>query len=379
MIDYKIDVFSVFMFLGLTQGFFLGLFFILKRKEKNILYKLLGITILLIGIQILDFFSAYSLITLKFPHLLDISTPFTLATGPLIYFIFCFYNKKKLPRNWFLHLVPVTIFFINHLFYFHEHPDNKYNALILSRDLSLPLREAHSSDLVDPLNLMHLGGELIPVSLGIYSILFMIELFKIMKKNNTVFWKINNEIIKWLRNFALLTSGLIIYVILDRIFIGTPKTEYIVASYLTILTYFTSFQLLQHSNLLCIPVTKSKYQNSALDIELKESIKERIIRYMENGSPYTNNLFSLSILAKNISSSPNNVSQILNENFHQSFYGFVNMYRIKEAEKYLIDPYYLNTNIEEIGFMVGFNSKTTFYKAFKKQKGMTPLQFRKQL
>ena len=374
-----IDFYSGFMFLGLAQGLFLGLFFILKRKEENILYKLLGITILFISIQILDFFSAYSLLTLKFPHLLDISTPFTLATGPLIYFIFHFYNKKKLPKYWLLHLVPVIIFLVNHLFYFFEHPDNKYNALVLSRDLNLTLRETHSSNLVDPLNLMHLGGELIPVSLGIYSILFMIELFKIMKNNNSVFWKINNETIKWLRNFALLTCGLIIYVILDRIFNGTPKTEYIVASYLTILTYFTSFQLLLHSNLLHIPAAKLKYQNSALNIEIKESIKVRIIKYMENGSPYTNNLFSLSLLAKNVSCSSNNVSQILNESFHQSFYDFVNTYRIKEAEKHLADPYYLNTNIEEIGFKVGFNSKTTFYKAFKKQKGMTPLQFRKQL
>jgi len=379
MIDYKIDFYSGFMFLGLAQGLFLGFFFILKQKEENILYKLLGITILLISIQILDFFSAYSLITLKFPHLLDISTPFTLATGPLIFFIFRFYNKKRLPKYWILHLVPAIIFLVNHLFYFFEHPDNKYNALVLSRNLNLPLRETYSSDLVDPLHLMHLGGELIAVSLGIYNILFMIELFKIMKKNSANFWKINTNIIKWLRDYALLTCGLIIYVIIAQIFIRTPKTEYIIASYLTILTYFTSFQLLLHSNLLNIPLAKSKYQNSALNIEIKESIKKRIVKYMENESPYTNNLFSLTLLAKNVSSSPNNVSQILNENFHQSFYDFVNTYRIKEAEKYLVDSNYLNTNIEEIGFKVGFNSKTTFYKAFKKHRGMTPLQFKKQL
>lgn len=377
MINYKIDFYSGFMFLGLTQGLFLGLFFILKRKKENILYKLLGITFLLISVQILDFFSAYCLVTLKFPHLLDISTPFTLATGPMLYFIYHFYNKKKLPENWFLHLVPVIVFFINHQFYFLEHPDNKYNALVLSRDLNLPLRDTYLSTLTDPLNLMHLGGELIPISLSIYSILFIVELSKIMKKNHSRFWKTNNKIIRWLRNFAVLTCGLVLFTILEQIFIRTPKTEFFAASYLTILTYFTSFQLLLHSNLLNSSLSKSKYQNSALDAELKESIKERIIKYMESESPYTNNLFSLSLLAKNVSSSPNNVSQILNESFQKSFYEFVNTYRIKAAEEYLTAPNYLNTNIDEIGFKVGFNSKTTFYKAFKKQKGITPLQFRR--
>lgn len=377
MIDYKIDFYSFFMFLGLTQGLFLGLFFILKHKKETILYNLLGITLLLISIQILDFFSAYSLVTLKFPHLLDISTPYTLATGPLLYFIYHVYNQKRLPKNWFLHLVPVIIFFINHQFYFLEHPDNKYNALVLSRDLNLPLLDIHLSTLTDPLNLFHKGGELIPVSLSIYCILIVMELFKIIKKNQSTFCKPKDKIIGWLRNFAILTCGLVLFTILHQIFIRTPKTEYISASYLTILTYFTSFQLLLHSNLLNIPLVKSKYQNSALGNELKESIKERIIKYMENESPYTNNLFSLTILAKNVSSTPNNVSQILNENFHMSFYEFVNTYRIKTAEKHLVDPNYINTNIEEIGFKVGFNSKTTFYNAFKKQNGMTPLQFRK--
>jgi AraC-like DNA-binding protein len=379
VIDYKIDFYSGFMFLGLTQGLFLGLFFILKRKKENILYKLLGITLLLISIQIFDFFSAYSLVTLKFPHLLDISIPFTLATGPLLYFIYYFYNNNRLPENWFLHLVPVIIFFINHQFYFLEHPDNKYNALVLSRDLNLPLRNSHPSTLTGHLNLLHLGGELITLSLSIYSILFMIELSKIIKKNHSNFWKLNDKIIRWLRNFAILTCGLVLYTILQQIFIRTPKTEFIAASYLTILIYFTSFQLLQHSKLLNISLSKSKYQNSALDIELKESIKERILKYMEHESPYTNNLFSLSLLAKNISSSSNNVSQVLNELFNQSFYDFVNTYRISKAKKILNDPNFNNINIEEIGFKVGYNSKTTFYKAFKKQTGITPLQYKKQL
>ena len=378
MLGLRIDYFSFFMFLGVTQGLFLSMFFLLKKTNEQSLNKLFGIVLLLISIQILDFFSAYSLLTLKFPHFLDISTPLTLATGPLLYFIYHYYNKHRLPSNWFLHIFPVLIFFVNHLFYFLEDPNNKYNSLVLSRGLELPLREAQAVKISDPLDLMQYGGELIAISLGIYSILILVELSKIIKKSNYTFWKIKNQTIKWLRDFALLTSGLVLYVVIDQIFIRTPKTEYIIASYLTILTYFTSLQLLRNSILLNIPFTKNKYQNSALDCELKELIKARIIKHMENESPYLNNLFSLPQLAKNVSASPNNVSQILNELFNQSFYEFINTYRIKVAEKYLTDMRYSNINIEEIGFKVGFNSKNTFYKAFKKQKGKTPLQFKKQ-
>lgn len=379
MQDLKIDFFSLFMFLGVTQGLFLSLFFLLKKNNEHSLTKLLGIILFLISIQILDFFAAYSLLTLKFPYLLDISTPLTLATGPLFYLIYYYYNNHRLPSNWFLHILPVLIFFVNHLFYFLEDPNKKYNSLVLSRGLELPLREARFVKYSDPLGLMQYGGELIAISLGIYSILMLVELSKIIKKSDYTFWKIGNKTTKWLRDFALLTSGLIFYVIIDQIFIRTPKTEYIIASYLTILTYFISLQLLRNSILLNIQSTKNKYQNSALDCELKELIKARIIKFMENESPYLNNLFSLPQLAKNVSASPNNVSQILNELFNQSFYEFINTYRIKAAEKYLTDLKYSNINIEEIGFKVGFNSKTTFYKAFKKQIGKTPLQFKKQI
>ncbi|MBL7757174.1 MAG: AraC family transcriptional regulator, partial [Chitinophagaceae bacterium] len=49
---------------------------------------------------------------------------------------------------------------------------------------------------------------------------------------------------------------------------------------------------------------------------------------------------------------------------------FVNEYRIDAACRMLSQP--TNFTIEAVGDEVGFNSKSTFFAAFKKIKGLTP-------
>lgn len=75
-------------------------------------------------------------------------------------------------------------------------------------------------------------------------------------------------------------------------------------------------------------------------------------------------------LAKEISISGHQLSQLLNNKIEKNFTLFVNEYRINEACKMLSTN--TNLSIEGIGNEVGFNSKSTFFTAFKKIKGTTP-------
>jgi AraC-like DNA-binding protein len=71
------------------------------------------------------------------------------------------------------------------------------------------------------------------------------------------------------------------------------------------------------------------------------------------------------------------LSQILNEELKQSFFDFLGGYRIREAQRLLADEGKAYIKIEEIGQMVGYNSKSAFNTAFRKITGSTPSEYRK--
>jgi len=58
---------------------------------------------------------------------------------------------------------------------------------------------------------------------------------------------------------------------------------------------------------------------------------------------------------------------------------FFNQYRVEAAKELLLKPDLEHYSITSIGYQAGFNSKSTFYTAFKKFTNTTPGKFRKTL
>ncbi len=120
----------------------------------------------------------------------------------------------------------------------------------------------------------------------------------------------------------------------------------------------------------------SKYTNSRLDENTKNTTSKKLKAYLENEKPYYDPSFSLSDLANKLSISNRDLSQVINEQFHFHFYDLINKYRIEECKSLLIDSSNGKKTILEICYSVGFNSKSAFNTAFKKHTGMNPSQFR---
>jgi AraC-like DNA-binding protein len=97
---------------------------------------------------------------------------------------------------------------------------------------------------------------------------------------------------------------------------------------------------------------------------------------MENDSPFLDPELTLSQLAARLGASTNHVSQVINTDFGQSFYDFVNRYRIEKAKALLSDQARADDKILSIALESGFNSKSAFNASFKKHTGMTPKDFR---
>ena len=119
---------------------------------------------------------------------------------------------------------------------------------------------------------------------------------------------------------------------------------------------------------------QEKYQRSALSEQHASTIAGKIEQAMQEDKLYLDASLSLPKLAKHISTSPNYISQTLNEQLKLNFFDFVNQYRVAEAKRQLEQT---KDNVLDIAMNVGFNAKSSFYTAFKKETQKTPSQYRK--
>lgn len=118
----------------------------------------------------------------------------------------------------------------------------------------------------------------------------------------------------------------------------------------------------------------NRYSNKKISNEQADNFVSKLERLMNSGELYRNPNLKLSDLAMKMNMSSHQLSQLLNDNLEKSFSTYINEYRINEACQIIENGSYLK--IEEIGYEVGFNSKSTFFSTFKKIKNTTPLLYR---
>lgn len=121
-------------------------------------------------------------------------------------------------------------------------------------------------------------------------------------------------------------------------------------------------------------IDSEKYQRSALTGEMAENIAQKMETAMASEHLYLDANLSLPKLAKHIHTSPNYISQTLNETLATNFFDYVNYKRIVDAQKLLLES---ELTVLDIAMQVGFNSKSAFYSAFKKHTQLTPSAYKK--
>ncbi|MCC5612293.1 helix-turn-helix domain-containing protein [Nostoc sp. CHAB 5834] len=104
--------------------------------------------------------------------------------------------------------------------------------------------------------------------------------------------------------------------------------------------------------------------------------KERLLASMQTDQCYLDNELTLPKLAGITQLSIHKLSYLLNNEFGQNFYQFVNGYRIEEAKRLLLDPKKSHLSMEGIAYEAGFNSKTAFNTTFRKITGLSPTEFK---
>ena len=374
---FRNDIISILIILGIIQGTFLAFFFSGGRNQNQRANRYLGILLLLFAIHNLDFWASYSRYVLAVPFLFDISVPFTLAMGPLFYHYIFTSIKNRSDRYLIFHYIPFALFF-GYSFFFILQPDAfKYNVFVSSRNINLPLKEVFLSHSFDPLGIRSRIGNFISIQLTFYLLLSYAVFINHLKKNSINIFQTKDHVVKWLRNILFSTTIIVIASVIVQSFFSGGQVEFILAGCFTVFIYYLSFNMIRGSGVLNQTLFPEKYRKSVLSEKMKLDYIVRIEQLMATEKPFTDRLFSIKRFSRQAEIPPDQLSQLLNESFHQSFFEFTRNYRIKEARLLLSDNHNSGINIEEIAHRVGYNSKSAFNKAFLNITGETPLSFKK--
>ncbi|MBO3697208.1 AraC family transcriptional regulator [Roseivirga sp. E12] len=116
-------------------------------------------------------------------------------------------------------------------------------------------------------------------------------------------------------------------------------------------------------------------RDSELSVDVKKKLHKDLDLLIREEKVYTISELKLKDLADELSVQPYVLSQFLNSEYRKNFFRFINDLRIEEAEHRLRSGYLVKETIAGLAYEVGFNSKSTFNRAFKSKNGLTPTEF----
>jgi AraC-like DNA-binding protein len=163
------------------------------------------------------------------------------------------------------------------------------------------------------------------------------------------------------------------------LFTGTFDESLILVNLFGNLAFVTALVLkgLHHSELFAgLESPPVKYGRSLLPETQRAALLAKLGELMEREKPFLEPDLTLQDLAGRLAVTPHQLSQILNDGLRQSFYDFVNGYRVRESQHRLAAAPQSGKTVLEVLYETGFNSKSTFNSVFKKHTGMTPTEFR---
>jgi len=119
--------------------------------------------------------------------------------------------------------------------------------------------------------------------------------------------------------------------------------------------------------------TDRSYSRSALTSDDCDDILARLDATMRERRLWSQSTLTLRDLAEQTRVRPRYITQALNTRAGRNFYDYVNIWRVEAACQLLTGS---AMSVSAICYDCGFNSRSTFYVAFKRTTGLTPTEYR---
>lgn len=106
-----------------------------------------------------------------------------------------------------------------------------------------------------------------------------------------------------------------------------------------------------------------------------DSWKQQIETLMLSDKLYENPELSITDISTKLNTHSKRISQVINQGFGMNFNDFINRYRVEAVVDKMNEGGHLNQTLLSLAFECGFNSKSTFNRAFKRTIGMSPNEY----
>jgi len=329
-----------FSALGAFNGFLLSLYFAFSAKKKHFANYFLSLLLLVLSIRILK-----SVFFYFNPNLSNVFIQIGLSAcaliGPFLYLYLKSYRTDQ-KLNWGIHIIP-------------------YSVILIVLGICFPYL-AHSQLWVYWIINVIYAVWVIYIILSFRCIQPIVQ--KIKAKENL------KKIDVWLLSIYLGIAFIwLAYTI-------ATYTSYIVGalSFTFILYLVIMLLVFRNSEDATFLTDKERYKNKEIDKDTMQLIDQKLAIIVER-ELFLNTNFSLEEAAKELKVTKHLLSQYVNEVLGKSFSSLIKDYRIEKAKSLLETE--KNYTIESLGYDSGFNSKSTFFTAFKKNTGLTPSEYQK--
>jgi AraC-like DNA-binding protein len=351
---------ELFIIYGGFSAFILSLAFIFRIQRHNRAgFWLIGFCLANVYVIFVKILFVTGLIY-EFPHFLRWKFPIGLCR-PVFFFLFIIYlygDFKKIRWQHLLHFIPVLIVMIYFMPFFFSPAIEKISWLkgeILIENASLP------------------GWYFYFIS--VYSAGYLTAAMYIFLKNRHLTQKLLNIFISGI------CFGAFIFLIIAIINISSGRSAEL--NNLMHLVLASGFLLLSFLILASPTALKLgpniKYQSSNIDQKRSLEIFAKAQRMLQQKKLYRDPELKLKDLAGQIKEPYYLLSHAINQQTSKSFNDFINQMRVEEAAHLISSGKNEHLSLEAIAYEVGFNSRSSFYSAFKKIKKNTPAAFKKAL
>lgn len=367
------------LLLGTVQAALLSIFFLHKRLHRQgYFFLVLYVSTIFLQLTFKLISKAWLIQHFNVVYALTYQLPF--LYGPFIYlFVRQLYTKVAFKPVDVLHFIPFSIV----LFHFALVDPNEYPLTWIRPFFSPYLRLS--------LQIISLIG---------YHLVALRTWRNVQKGANQSEPGFYRPQVKWIRSFIYSSFVIttLVSVTIYYMYIYFPVLQPVRFAFagLTIFVYWVSYSALYQPQLfsaikgtnvnaigdqiprLTIHRPAKKYANSNLSSMEGDRILLKLTELVMKQKLYLDPNISLEQMATKIGCSKHHLSQVINEKLSQSFYDYINYFRVEEVKSMLASQQYQDYKIASIAYDAGFNSLSAFNEVFKKFIGCTPSAYRKQ-
>lgn len=308
-------------------------------------------------------------------------------------FRFDMFFLRQFLVPWYMFIMPMFYMFLIHYLKIEDRIRSVLNIAILLFAIELIVRTYCILNVSVPEIKQYTSIE--EIANATFAILLFIKCLRIVfKESKLLDFIANYDDIKWLKRFMVLGSFVLSFWVL-AIILNTYFDDYRVYYPLrlatSILLYWIGYQgffrytlvndrILLRGKLAELKPETTQKVTPQIENNLSEKHQqsfENIASYIVNEQRFLDISLSLEQLSDELNISSGHLSKLINTYSEYNFSDYINSLRVAQAKALLKDDDFDNYTVVAIGLECGFNSRSTFYTAFKKFTNQTPSEYRK--